>query len=284
MKQHLTTICLLFSMVATFFCPFLLSTVSFGKVPSWLGEKAGERKVVEVCGIAFAFRWCPSGIYWRGSPSDEPGHEQGEQRHLVTLTQGFWILETEVTQAMYFAITGESPSEFRGDQLPVDSVSWFEAVAFCGKFLEALQLPSDYIITLPTEAQWEYACRAGTESPWYGPLETVAWSGELTDSGTTHPVGTKEPNAWGLFDTHGNLWEWCADLYQDYSDHPVTDPIGPTLDQANSDVRIDRGGCWDSDPSFCRSAHRGVYSPDRRSRYVGFRVVILKNRGRVLLH
>ncbi len=165
------------------------------------GAKAGERKTVTVNGVEFAFRWCPAGTFMMGSPKDEKDRSSDETQHEVTLTKGFWMLETEVTQKQWKAITGDNPSNFKGDDLPVEEVSWNDCQEFCRK-CSALGLP----VQLPTESQWEYACRAGTTDAYAGNLDEMAWY--YSNSGNkTHPVGTKKPNAWGLYDMHGNVWE-----------------------------------------------------------------------------
>ena len=164
------------------------------------GQTAGERKVVTVNGVEFAFRWCPAGTFTMGAPTSEEGL-YNETQHEVTLTKGFWMLETEVTQKQWKAVMGTNPSFFKGDDLPVESVSWNDCQEFCEK--TGLQLP--------TEAQWEYACRAGTTDAYAGNLDEMAWY--YSNSGNkTHPVGTKKPNAWGLYDMHGNVWEVVSGL------------------------------------------------------------------------
>ena len=221
------------------------------------GQTAGERKVVTVNGVEFAFRWCPAGTFTMGAPTSEEGL-YNETQHEVTLTKGFWMLETEVTQKQWKAVMGTNPSFFKGDDLPVESVSWNDCQEFCEK--TGLQLP--------TEAQWEYACRAGTTDAYAGNLDEMAWY--YSNSGNkTHPVGTKKPNAWGLYDMHGNVWEWCQDWYGDYPSGSVTDPTGPSSGYS----RVVRGGSWDNDARICRSALRDGVVPGDRGNYLGFRVV-----------
>ena len=234
------------------------------------GQAEGERLVLTIDGVAFPFRWAPAGEFLMGSSAGEEGRDEAEVRHPVVLTRGFWILETEVTQAMYAAVTKTNPSEFNGENLPVDTVSWFDANAFCAEWAKAARLPSSIAARLPSEAEWEYACRAGTLGPYYLPIESSGWIGEPTESGGTHPVGEKEPNDWGLYDMHGNLWEWTADGWYDFSGERQTDPRGT----ADGEVRVDRGGCWDSRPNEARSAYRGVYEAPRSSRFVGFRFIL----------
>ena len=228
------------------------------------GTKAGEKKTVTVNGVEFAFRWCPEGTFMMGSPSGEDGRYGDEKQHQVTLTKGFWMLETEVTQKQWKAIMGSNPSHFKGDNLPVENVSWNDCQEFCKK-CALLGMP----VQLPTEAQWEYACRAGSTGPYAGNLDEMAWF-EDNSGRKTHPVGTKKPNAWGLYDMHGNVWEWCADWYDgDYPSGSVTDPIGPS----NGSDRVVRGGSWCYYARRCRSAYRGYRAPGGRDDDLGFRVL-----------
>ena len=219
------------------------------------GTTAGERRTVTVNGVEFAFRWCPPGTFMMGSSIWERDRHTDETQHQVTLTKGFWMMETEVTQKQWNAIMGTNPSEFKGDNLPVEQVSWDDCQEFCRKCAQ-LGLP----VQLPTEAQWEYACRAGS---------TGAYSGDQGwyDTSKTHPVGTKMPNAWGLYDMYGNVWEWCADWYYVYPSESVTDPAGPM----NGSNRVYRGGSWFGYSSCCRSAYRAYELPDARLNNLGFR-------------
>ncbi len=237
------------------------------------GQAEGDRLVLNIDGVEFPFRWAPPGKFLMGSSDGEEGRDdEAETRHSVVLTRGFWILETEVTQEMYAAVMKTNPSEFKGENMPVDTVSWFDAGAFCAEWAKAARLPVSTSARLPSEAEWEYACRAGTLGPYYMPIETAGWIGEPTESGSTHPVGEKEPNGWGLYDMHGNVWEWTADGWYDYTADEASDPRGTT----EGEVRVDRGGCWDSQPNEARSAYRGVYEAGRSSRFVGFRFVLVR--------
>ena len=224
------------------------------------GQTAGERKVVTTNGVEFAFRWCPAGWFLMGS-SNEKGREPDEEQHYVMLTKGFWIMETEVTQKQWEAIMRNNPSHFEDDDLPVEQVSWNDCQEFCKKCVE-YGVP----LKLPTEAQWEYACRAGTTGKYAGDLDEMAWY----DGNETHPVGTKKPNPWGLYDMHGNVWEWCQDWKVDYPDENATDPTGaPT-----GSFHVFRGSCYSGDLKGCRSANREGLHSSYRASDVGFRCVL----------
>ncbi len=226
------------------------------------GSKAGERAVLTINDVEFAFRWCPPGRFKMGSPEGEPGHNDDEIQHQVTLTKGFWIMETEVTQKQWNAIMKHKyfrGGYFFGDDLPVDNVTWDSCREFCRK--TGLQLP--------TEAQWEYACRAGSEGAYAGNLDDMAWYKD-NHEGKPHPVGMKKPNAWGLYDMHGNVSEWCADWYvKDYPLEDVTDP--QTL--SGGFLRVSRGGNWISYDEECRSANREIESTKSQLDILGFRCI-----------
>ena len=195
---------------------------------------------------------------------------EGGGRHEVTISKPFYMGVTEVTQAQYEAVMGTNPSNFKGAANPVDGISWNDATDFCKKISEKTR----QAVCLPTEAEWEYACRAGTESAFsFGDdpsaLGDYAWWGGNSD-GTTHPVGQKKPNAWGLYDMHGNVWEWCADWYGEYPAGPATDPFGPAT---GSGLRVLRGGAYgcggDTYPFRC--ACRYYLDPAFRHGLSGFR-------------
>ena len=194
-----------------------------------------------------------------------------DEQPVTTVTlRPFWLAKTEVTQAQWEAVMGGHPSEFEGGQLPVESVSWNDAMEFCRKLTErerqAGRLPTGNIYTLPTEAQWEYACRAGTTGDYAGQVDAMAWY-EKNSRDATHAVGTKQANAWGLYDMHGNVWEWCLDWYGAYSGGRVTDPKGVP----SGSIRVLRGGSWGSVAYGARSASRGNGGPGFRNGLIGFR-------------
>ena len=217
--------------------------------------------------ITMKFVQIPAGIFLMGSPKDEKDRSENEVRHEVTIDKLFWIGVFEVTQEQYRAVMGNNPSQIKGDDRPVEGVSWFDAVAFCRRASAITR--RDF--RLPTEAEWEYVCRAGTQTRYsFGndekQLDDYAWYDGNSEA-TTHPVGRKKPNAWGLYDMHGNVAEWCKDSY--------VAPAGRNQRPAPSGgLRVDRGGFWDYKASGCRSATRLWSVPSGRSFYIGFRVVV----------
>ncbi|MEY2881605.1 MAG: hypothetical protein RLZZ15_3985 [Verrucomicrobiota bacterium] len=200
----------------------------------------------------------------------------------VTISKGFWLGRTEVTQEQWRAVIENVPlpSLFKGSDRPVERVSWVLAMEFGRKVTEreraAGRLPAGYEYTLPTEAQWEYACRAGRTGPFAGDVEAMAWF-ETNSGGQTHPVGQKRPNAWGLYDMHGNVPEWCADGYGGYPGGAVTDPMNDYSGPSAGTSRIIRGGGWDSAAGQCRSAGRWWQALNSSS--VGFRLALAPVRG-----
>lgn len=214
--------------------------------------------------------WCPPGSFTMGSPKSEEGRGRDEQQHRVTLTQGFWMGKYEVTQRQWESVMRSNPSRVYGADNPVDGVSWDDCQLFVGR-INASQKEK---VALPTEAQWEYACRAGTEGAYAGRIERMAWYGGNSTEGT-HPVGEKDPNAWGLFDMHGNVIEWCSDWYGDY-EGDATDPAGPTV----GEKRVTRGGAWCNKARFCRSSVRSWYMPSRGIPGLGFRIICLEKMGK----
>lgn len=214
------------------------------------------------------FAWIDPGTFEMGSLSTETGHNSDETLHTVTLTKGFWMGRFEVTQTQWETVMGTNPSGFKGADLPVEQVSWNDVQIF----LDKLNAKYGSSFRLPTEAEWEYACRAGERSAYsFGGepamLGNYAWYG--TNSGNRpQPVGLKEANAWGLYDIHGNVWEWVADWADAYPNQDLTDPNGP----AQGTLRVGRGGSWSVGPENCRSADRSASDPDNRGPDLGFRI------------
>ncbi len=237
-----------------------------------------EKTVLLPGGVPLRFVWIGPGTYWRGSTETEAGRDRDEgPRHEVTLTRGFFLGVFEVTQAQWQAVTGGNPAVFkRGPEAaprPVESVSWEDCQVFITR-LNALRLG---IFRLPTEAEWEYAARAGstTRFPWGDDAkewETYAhaWANSRSFA-ITHPVGQKPPNAWGLYDMHGNVWEWCSDWYGPYAAGSWRDPAGP----AEGRERVFRGGSWYDFPVSLRSANRHRHEAAGRYTAVGLRLVLI---------
>jgi formylglycine-generating enzyme required for sulfatase activity len=213
------------------------------------------------------FRLLPAGEFQMGA---------SYSNRRVALTKPFCLGVHPVTQEQYERVMGKNPSYFKGSQNPVENVSWKEAVEFCRRLSE---LPEEKaagrVYRLPTEAEWEYACRAGTTTDYsFGNDESdlgeYAWYDDNSGD-TTHPVGRKKPNRWGLYDMHGNVWEWCEDWYvENLPKAAVTDPTGP----ASGSRRVNRGGGWYYLAYSCRSASRSRSTPAGRDRNYGFRVLL----------
>jgi len=201
-----------------------------------------------------------------GSPDKERDRDENEQLHEVTLSEGYWLGETTVTQALWEAVMGPPPSEIPKDgRLPMNNVSWND----CSVFITLLQasLPS-FEACMPTEAQWEHACRAGTQTPYWWGDEFSAEHGNLNE-GSNIKLETRYPaNSFGLKSMHGNLREWCQDWYGEYPTGSVMDPKGP----ADGQLRVRRGGSWLGEPQFLRAASRYHFTPDYRFQYFGLRL------------
>jgi formylglycine-generating enzyme required for sulfatase activity len=236
-------------------------------------------------GVTLEMVWVPSGAFemgsgpttwerlkktvsgWFGKTINLPSGGVESPAHAVTL-DGFWTGKYEVTQAQYEAIAGKNPSKFKGSNNPVEQVSWNDATEFCRR----LSAKTGKTFTLPTEAQWECACRAGSTGEFcFGDdtseLGDYAWHSR-NSGGQTHPVGRKKPNAWGLYDMHGNVWEWCQDSYGGYKSGSQKNPIG-----TGGNIRVLRGGSWFNLPGRCRSARRFSHRPDLAYYGLGFRIV-----------
>src|SRR6266404_1954068 len=259
--------------------------------PVFSGSKAGDQR--EVIGIKLC--WCPPGKFTMGSPRSEPERRPGEDQVQVTLTKGFWMAKYEATQGEWKRVMGPLPGPLtaelpEGDDFPVGNVNFAEAEAFCHKLTEFGRqsgvLPMDWEFRLPTEAQWEYACRAGTTTATaFGDKlssKRANFKGKPYNGAEPGPslnraakVGSYPANPWGLHDMQGNLCEWCRDWY-----HPKlpggNDPdLSSTKGPANRDgtfSRVRRGGAWCDDGWACRSAFRQRFEPERRSDHIGFRV------------
>jgi formylglycine-generating enzyme required for sulfatase activity len=200
-------------------------------------------------------------------------------KYPVTLSRDFWLGKYEVTQGEYAAVMGKNPSHFPGDSnRPVEKVSYFDAAAYClaltKREREARRLPPNYDYRLPSEAEWEFACRAGTTNLFSFGDETTeadqyAWTLENSHA-TTHPVGQKRPNLWGFHDMHGNVWEWCSDWFAPYTPGAVTNPVGPS----ESKYKVFRGGGWNHAIDFARSSSRFMMSPSNGIYFVGLRVAL----------
>jgi hypothetical protein len=218
------------------------------------------------------FRYLEPGTFLQGSP-EGIGHEDEHPQHAVTLTRGIWLAETPCTQAFWRSVMGENPSHFQvGEDVPrrpVDNVSWNDVKAFLAKLQHLL--PSGSAAMLPTESQWEYACRAGTLTEyWWGDESVDSRANWNYQHGGTTPVDHYLPNAWGLYDMHGNVWEWCADSRRDYASEAVRDPEGP----AAGDFRVVRGGSWINHPGGARAAYRGKRPYRRSYQDQGFRFAL----------
>jgi len=214
--------------------------------------------------------YVPKGCFKMGSPSDDPDYQKDEELHEVCV-DGFWMGKYEVTQGKWQKIMGENPASFKhGDDYPVESVSWNDTKSF----IETLNKKSGKNYRLPTEAEWEYSCKANSSGKYCGGdnLDAVAWYGESIISGSTHPVGRKEANAFGLHDMSGNVWEWCSDWYQSdyYASSPKNNPQGPK----SGEDQVLRGCSYFDDPLHCRAVYRDFNPPVNRSDSLGFRLVL----------
>jgi len=264
--------------------------------PALLRLRAGEPR--EVAGIPLC--WCPPGRFLMGSPRNEPERRPDEDQVEVTLSRGFWMAKFETTQGQWKKASGKLPGELTaelpaGDDFPVGNVNFAEAETFCRKLTELGRqsgaLSDQWEFRLPTEAQWEYACRAGTTTATaFGDKlssKQANFKGAPYNGGTPGPslgratrVGSYPPNAWGLHDMHGNIFEWCRDWYH----RRLPGGMDPDLYSAgasatksgNGDTsRVRRGGCWVDEGWPCRSAFRLRFEPERRYDHIGFRVVLV---------
>ena len=233
-----------------------------------LARERGLPLQVKTKTVGIEMRFVPSGSYVRGSPTSEAGRDDDESQHTVVLKKAFWVGRFPVTQRQWKEVMGSNPSYHTGSGLdaPVENVSHDQSQEFLNKLCNLLGVPLG-TYRLLTEAEWEYACRAGTSGAYYGPLDDIAWYD--TNSGKkTHPVGRKKPNAYGLYDFSGNVWEWCSDWYGTYPTGTVTDPAGPV----SGLYRVNRGGGYWYFAQWARSAFRIWSRPVGTSRYLGLRI------------
>ena len=284
--------------VAALMLPFVSA---FGQSPKpanqFLGAKAGDEIRVESIRLC----WCPPGKFIMGSPSDEPERRPGEDQVEVTLTEGFWTAKFEASQVQWKHVMGKLPGPLtvelpEGDDYPVGNVNFAEAEAFCQKLTErghqSGSLPREWEFRLPTEAQWEYACRAGTTTATsFGDKlssKQANFKGKPYNGAEPGPslnraakVGSYPANAWGLHDMHGNIFEWCRDWYHARLPGGVDPDLYSAVTTAETNrtgdkSRSRRGGAWTDDGWPCRSAFRVRFEPSRRYDHIGFRVVIVR--------
>lgn len=226
-------------------------------------------------GLGIKFSLIPRGEFTMGSARSEQGRQPAEVQHHVTLARSFYMATTEVTQAQWLQLMESNPSFVEGSDHPVETITWNDAIEFCRRLSEK----EGARYRLPTEAEWEYACRAGTTTAYHTgdslSTEQANYNGELDDPegglnrDETTPVGSFAANAWGLFDMHGNVWEWCSDWHGEYDTVNTTDPRGPE----QGTTRVVRGGCWVNAAKVCRSATRGDTEPMSWNFHFGMRVV-----------
>ena len=218
-------------------------------------------------GVTLELAPIPAGTFMMGSPETEQWRNKDEVQHQVTISKPFYLGIYPVTQEQYQAVMGANRSRFKGGNLPVERVNWNDAMEFCQK----LSGKTGRKVRLPTEAEWEYACRSGTKTAFnVGDALELDQANFTWEKKRTTPMGSYPANAFGLFDMHGNVWEWCSDRYGDYPKEAAIDPQGPR----NGAYRVLRGGSWRHVASDCRSARRRRGLPDSRYDDDGFRVVV----------
>jgi len=257
---------------------FLIVSALFFKITAaWAQDAPAYDTLLQLSPVLnFHFQYIPAGTFLMGSPAEEAmrGKDEGPQ-HEIMLTQGFYLATYEVTQTQWEAVMGENPAVFQSletsAQHPVEYVSWND----CQALISRLNEMGQGNFRLPTEAEWEYACRAGTQTAYY-------WGDKMKQNGSsdyawansrsfaqTHPVGSKQPNEWGLYDMSGNVWEWCQDWFGPYLAKPQTNPQGPE----KGEMKVFRGGSWYDFYESHRSANRHKHAPDERYAAIGLRLV-----------
>ncbi|MBQ6328765.1 MAG: formylglycine-generating enzyme family protein [Kiritimatiellae bacterium] len=231
------------------------------------GRKSGSEMSISLPGGAeMEMIWCAPGSFAMGSPDTELGRLDDETRHMVSIKRGFWLGKYEVTQRQWESVMRSNPSRFKDPNRPVETVSWHDCEMFLRRVNAALPGMS---VRLPTEAEWEYACRAGSDNPvsGSGSIGDMAWYDMNSDS-QTHEVGRNKSNAWGFYDMHGNVLEWCSDWFFVPPAEDVVDPKGPPI----GSFKVLRGGCWFFYDKDCRSAYRLKRDPRLRNCIFGFRL------------
>jgi formylglycine-generating enzyme required for sulfatase activity len=247
---------------------FLASGITLAQAP---GKSLPEKMSVDLGGgVKMDFVLIHPGKFMMGS---EKGLDNEKPAHEVTLTKPFYLGIYEVTQAQWKVLMGDDPAHFKGDDLPVETVRWDDCHRFLTKLKE--KLPEGLTCRLPTEAEWEYACRAGSQTEYccgddVAALGEYAWYSANCEN-KTHPVGQKKPNAWGLYDMHGNVWEWCEDGFAPYTAAPATDPKGPL----STAFCVARGGAWQSFAERLRSSYRFRALASYQYALLGLRVAVL---------
>ncbi len=230
-------------------------------------RKPVESFTDDLNGVPLEMIFVPGGSFKMGSPEGE-GYDSERPQHEVTVP-GFYLGKYQVTQAQWEAVMGKNPSHFKGDPaLPVENVTWNDAKEFCEKLAKV----TGQAYRLPSEAEWEYACRAGTTGDYAGDLDAMAWHSK-NSGGKTHPVGQLQHNAFGLYDMHGNVWEWCEDDWHGSYAGAPTDGRAWVDTPSRGSLRVARGGGWRDNAVFCRSASRYRLSPGYRDDYLGFRLL-----------
>ena len=258
-------------------CFALTNLILFLMVLGSCSRKSNDLPVVMLPGkVPMEFVHIPAGEFMMGSPDSETGRQKDEGPvHRVIIEKPFYLGKYEVTQAQWTAVMGDNPSIFQNapdhHMYPVDWVSWND----CRDFIQKLNKLNSGTFRLPTEAEWEYACRAGTQTPFYWGMNTEGWEmnryawAYSRAEGKSHPVGQKQPNAWGLYDMSGNVWEWCSDWRGDYPSGTAVSPAGPD----SGKVKIYRGGSWFNPAATLRSANRHGHAPDISFTNAGLRLV-----------